>query len=305
MTVAFGVFYFPTDFQLNGLWEPEERTSGPMAMTPVEAAVAAEEREFESIFFPEHTHIPTPRRTQWAGGPALPVEYWHTLDPFVALSAAAAVTRRIRLGTGIAIIPQRDPFSCAKHAASLDFISNGRALLGIGSGWNAEEMENHGSAFEKRWQITRERVLAMKEIWTKETAEYHGRFVDFGPVLAYPKPVQRGGPPVLLGANSPWAIRRVVEYADGWLPIFVPMLMEPDGLVDELRTAAERAGRRFESISLSCLALNSPGGAPPDDFLCKLIDLGFTRIILRVPSVGRDEGLQCLDQYAAIAARLR
>lgn len=301
----FGIFYFPTDFQMNGVWEPEDRTDGPRAMSPVEVAVAAEERGFESLFFPEHTHIPTPRRTEWAGGPMLPAEYWHTLDPFVALGAAAAVTKRIRLGTGIAIIPQRDPFTCAKEVASLDVLSGGRVLFGVGSGWNAEEMEDHGSAFEQRWKITRERVLAMKEIWTREKAEYHGDFVDFGPLLAYPKPVQRGGPPILIGANTTWAVRRVVDYGDGWMPILVPMLMEPGSSIDELRAAAERKGRAFESISLSCYALNLPGGAPPDDFLRKLVDLGFTRIVLRVPSVGRAEGLACLDEYAAIATRVR
>jgi probable F420-dependent oxidoreductase len=301
----FGIFYFATDYQMQGVFEPDDRTSGPLALGPAALAAAAEERGFESVFFPEHTHIPTPRVTQWAGGPILPAEYWHTIDPFVCLAAAAAVTRRIRLGTGVAIIPQRDPFTCAKEAASVDLISNGRLLLGVGSGWNAEEMEHHGSAFADRWKITRERVLAMKAIWTQEKAEFHGDFVDFGPVLSYPKPVQPGGPPILIGSNTKWAVRRVVEYGDGWMPILVPGFMEPDGLLDELWGAAAKAGRSRDSIALSCYALNIPGGAPPDEFLLKLVDLGFTRIVLRVPSVGAEAALACLDEYAEIAARVR
>jgi probable F420-dependent oxidoreductase len=300
----FGIFYFPTDFVLQHLYEPEDRSNGPRAMAITDLAVAAEERGFESLFVPEHTHIPVPRRTPWAGGPALPTEYWHTLDPLVALGAAAAVTTRIRLGTGIAIVPQRDPFTLAKEIASLDWLSGGRVLLGIGSGWNAEEMEDHGVAFRERWKVTRERVLAMRRLWTDERAEFHGTFVDFGPALAYPKPLQAGGPPVLLGAQSAYGYDRVVEYCDGWMPIFVPGVFEPGDGVDRLRAAAERAGRRFESLSLSCYALNPFGGPPPDDFLRRLIDLGFTRIVLRIPSVAAADAIRALDEAAETVARL-
>jgi probable F420-dependent oxidoreductase len=301
----FGIFYFPTDHAMQGIFEPHDRTTGSRAMSITQVAVAAEERGFESIFVPEHTHIPTPRRTPWAGGPALPAEYWHTLDPFVALGAAAAVTSRIRLGTGVAIIPQRDPLSLAKQVASLDWLSNGRVVLGIGSGWNAEEMENHGVAFRDRWAVTRERVLAMKRLWADTRAEFHGRFVDFGPALAYPKPMQPGGPPILLGVQSAYTWARVAEYGDGWMPILVPGLLELGDGLEHLRRAAVRAARPFESISLSCFALSPAGGPPPDDFLRHLIDAGFQRLVLRVASVGRDEGLRLLDGCAAVAARLR
>ena len=300
----FGIFYFPTDYTMQGCFEPEDRTSGSRAMGPAEIAREAEARGFESIFFPEHTHIPTPRKTAWAGGPQLPAEYWHTIDPFVALGAAAPVTSRIRLGTGIAIVTQRDPFSFAKQAASLDWVSGGRLILGIGSGWNAEEMENHGTEFADRWKVTRERIVAMRAIWTQPKAEFHGQFVDFDPVLAWPKPAQQGGPPVLLGSQSKWALRRVVEYCDGWMPIFVPGMMEPSNEVEQLRRLAEEHGRSFASLSLSCFALNPFGGAPPEEFLRRLFSLGFSRIVLRVPSVSADEALCALDEYKTIAHRV-
>jgi probable F420-dependent oxidoreductase len=301
----FGLFYFPTDFALQGVYEPDDRTTGPHAMNIVDVATATEERGFESLFVPEHTHIPTPRRTDWAGGPMLPAEYWHTLDPFVALAAAAAVTSRIRLGTGIAIVPQHDVFNLAKQAASLDWLSGGRAILGIGSGWNAEEMQNHGVAFRDRWKVTRERVGALKRLWTDDCAEFHGEFVDFGPVLAYPKPLQQGGPPILLGVQSRHGFARVVEYADGWMPILVPGVLELDDGLERLRAAAERAGRSYESISLSCYAFSPFGGPPPEDFLRDLIDRGFGRIVFRLPSVEREEGLRLLDDFAGLAGRLQ
>jgi probable F420-dependent oxidoreductase len=301
----FGVFYFPTDFVMHGVYEPDDRTSGARAMSITDVAVAAEERGFESLFVPEHTHIPTPRRTQWAGGPLLPAEYWHTLDPFVALGAAAAVTSRIRLGTGIAIVPQHDVFNMAKQVASLDWLSGGRAIVGIGSGWNEEEMENHGVAFRDRWKVTRERVLAMKRLWSDERAEFHGEYVEFGPVLAYPKPVQAGGPPILLGVQSRYGYARIVEYADGWMPILVPGVFEVGDSLERLRDAAVRAGRAYESITLSCYAFNPFGGSPPDDFLRDLIARGFTRIVLRLPSVERDDGMRILDEYARVARKLQ
>ena len=159
----FGVIMFITDY----------------SMQPVEVAIAAEEREFESLWVPEHTHIPVLRKSEWPGGGPLPKEYWHAHDPFVALGAATAVTRKIKLGTGICLVVERDPITLAKQVASLDLISNGRVLFGIGGGWNAEEMENHGVNFKRRWKIVREKILAMREIWTKDEAEFHGEVVNF------------------------------------------------------------------------------------------------------------------------------
>ena len=181
-----GVFYFPTDYGIDIR----------------ELARAAEERGFESLLLPEHTHIPKSRRTPFPGGGELPKAYSHTHDPFVALSFAAAVTTKILLGTGICLIPQRDPIVTAKCVASLDQLSNGRFLFGIGGGWNVDEMENHGARYETRFKLMRERILAMKALWTQEEAAFHGEMVNFDPVWLYPKPAQRPHPPILLGGDQ-------------------------------------------------------------------------------------------------------
>src|SRR5215510_3238680 len=178
----------------------------------VELARAVEERGFESLFVPEHTHIPTSRRSPWPGGADLPPEYRETLDPFLALTAAATVTERIRLGTGICLVVERDPITTAKEVATLDLLSGGRFLFGIGGGWNREEMENHGTDPKQRFKVMRERVLAMKEIWTKEEPSYRGRFVRFDPIWSWPKPVQRPHPPILIGGSGDRVLERVVEY---------------------------------------------------------------------------------------------
>lgn len=277
----FGVFMFATDY----------------AIQPVELGKAAEERGFESLFLPEHTHIPSSRRTPWPGGADLPQEYWHTHDPFVALSAVAAVTERIKLATGICLIPEHDPIVLAKTLASLDVISNGRVILGIGAGWNVEELEHHGGSFKDRWKVTRESILAMREIWNNEEAEYHGDFVNFDPIWSYPKPVQKGGVPVLMGATSKWAYDRVVEYCDGWMPIVGRTdLKEPLQL---LRAAADRAGRSMDTISLTAF------GAGPNEAQCReLIDMGFTRLVFGLPAAPADKVIPLLDQYAEVARTL-
>ena len=195
-----GITMFPTDYSIR----------------IDELAREAEARGFESLFVPEHTHIPASRRSPWPGGPELPREYWHTLDPFVGLAAAAAVTSRLRLGTGIALLTERDPILTAKESATVDLLSDGRFELGIGAGWNAEEMEHHGTAFKDRFKVMMDRALAIKTIWTQEEPEYHGDFVDFDPIWSWPKPVQRPHPPILLGGesrHSPAAHRS----APGWL----------------------------------------------------------------------------------------
>jgi probable F420-dependent oxidoreductase len=184
-----------------------------------ELGKAAEDLGFESLFVPEHTHIPTSRRSAWPGGSELPKEYSHSLDPFLALSAASAVTRNLKLGTGICLVIERDPITLAKEVATLDFISNGRVLFGIGGGWNYEEMENHGTKPSLRWKILRERILAMKQIWTQDEAEFHGEYVNFDPIWQWPKPVQKPHPPILIGGDGPRTFQRVIEYGDAWLPI--------------------------------------------------------------------------------------
>jgi probable F420-dependent oxidoreductase len=280
---TFGVMMFPTDY----------------AIQPVELAQAVETRGLDSLFFPEHTHIPTSRKSPWPGGGDLPLEYSHTHDQFVALTAAAVATKRIKLGTGICLVIERDPIVLAKEVASLDVISNGRVILGIGGGWNAEEMENHGTAFKKRWKVLRERVQAMKEIWTKDAAEYHGEFVNFDPIWSYPKPIQPGGPPILLGSEAKKGPERAVAYCDGWIPIN----RKPEEVaagVKALREAADRAGRKFESLTLGLFA--APG---KEDAARRVLDLGFTHLIFPLPPAKSDKVLPLLDQYAALAEKLR
>ena len=201
--MKYGCFIFATDY----------------AIRPDELARALEERGFESFWVPEHTHIPASRRSPWPGGTPLPEEYWHTLDPFVALGAAAAVTSRLRLGTGICLVIERDPITLAKEVASLDWISRGRVLFGVGGGWNPEEMENHGTDFTSRWKVLRERIAAMKEIWTRDEAEFHGKHVNFDKIWSYPKPVQKPYPPILMGGAGPHARQRAAEFDGHWMPI--------------------------------------------------------------------------------------
>jgi probable F420-dependent oxidoreductase len=280
---TFGVMMFPTDY----------------AIQPAELARAVEERGLDSLFFPEHTHIPTSRKSPWPGGGELPMEYSHTHDQFVALTAAAVVTKRIKLGTGICLVVERDPILLAKEAASLDFISGGRLILGIGGGWNAEEMENHGTNFKSRWKILRERILAMREIWSKEAAEFHGEFVNFDPIWSYPKPVQAGGPPILLGSEAKRAPERVVDYCDGWMPINSKPEQLAEG-VKALREAANRAGRRFETIQLGLFA--APG---KEDAARRVMEMGFTHLIFPLPPAKADKVMPLLDAYAALSDKLR
>ena len=277
----FGLMMFPADF----------------AMDPARFASAAEARGFESIFFPEHTHIPSSRLSPWPGGGELPPEYSHTHDPFVALAMAAAVTNTIRLATGIALVTERDPILMAKQAATLDHLSGGRLLLGVGAGWNREEMEHHGTVFSDRWKLLRERVLAMKTIWREDEAEYHGKFVDFDPIWSWPKPAQPKGPPVLVGASSKYVFDRIAEYGDGWMPI--------DGRNDELladgvrllREACARAGRDVEAMDLSVFGVR--GSAERVE---ALLALGFQRIIFTVPPESADKVVPRLDRLAELAS---
>src|SRR5215207_7114428 len=214
--VDFGVMMFPTDY----------------AVTPGEIARMAEERGFESLLFPEHTHIPAVRKTDYPGGGELPTEYAHTHDPFVALTAAAAATQRLRVGTGICLVIERDPIVTAKEVASLDQLSGGRFLFGVGAGWNREEMENHGTDPHRRFSLMRERVEAMKAIWTQNEASYHGEHVEFDRIWSWPKPVQKPHPPVLVGGNGPKVLDRVVAFGDEWMPNRVTGLTER---IEELR----------------------------------------------------------------------
>jgi len=262
-----------------------------------ELAKAAEDRGFESLWVPEHTHIPASRRTPFPGGTELPKEYSHTLDPFVSLMAAAAATKRLRVGTGICLIIERDAIVTAKEVASLDLLSNGRFELGIGAGWNVEEMENHGTDFKSRFKKMGEQVKAMKEIWTKDAAQFHGEFIHFDPIWSWPKPAQKPHPPVLLGGESGHTLQRVVDYCDGWFPRGrSPEVILP-GIAD-LKARAAKAGRDMKTISISVFAAK-----PEKATLDKYAEGGVTRSILRLASEPRDAVLAKLDEYAKLLPR--
>jgi probable F420-dependent oxidoreductase len=274
-----GVFYFPVDYGIN----------------IAELARAVEDRGFESLFVCEHTHIPTSRRSPFPGGGELPKRYKHTHDPFVALSFAAAATKKIKLGTGICLIPQHDPIVTAKSVASLDQLSDGRFVFAMGGGWNVEEMENHGARYDTRFKLLRERVLAMKEMWTKEEAQFHGEFVNFDPIWVHPKPKQRPHPPLLLGGESDHTIKRVVEFCDGWFPR--PRGgWEPKAAVERLNKAATAAKRDPRTLSITVFA------APADrQKLEPYRQAGIQRVLFGVPDGNRDEILRMLDETAPLA----
>ena len=273
-----GVCYFPTDYGIDVR----------------ELARAAEDRGFECLLFPEHTHIPKSRRTPFPGGGELPKCYSHTHDPFVASSFAAAATTKIRLGTGICLVPQHDPIVTAKSVASVDRLSGGRFIFGIGGGWNVDEMENHGARYQTRFKLMRERILAMKALWTQEEAAFHGEMVNFDPVWSYPKPAQRPHPPILLGGGSDYTLKRVVEFCDGWLPIARAGFNAKEA-VARLRQAASVAGRDYAMLSISAFA------APPEAaVLDEYREAGIHRAVLAIPDQTRDEILGVLDKYARL-----
>ena len=267
------------------------------AIEPHHLAVEAEARAFESLWFPEHTHIPASRRTPYPGGGDLPREYWHTFDPFGALCAAAAVTRTIKLATGICLLIERDTIMTAKETATVDRLSGGRFLFGIGGGWNVEEMENHGTDFKTRFKKLREQVLAIREIWTKEAAEFHGEMVRFDPIWCHPKPVQKPGPPVILGGTSTHAMDRAIDYGDGWMPIdggvgpdaLGPMLAEFD---------RRRAARGRDRASMTLTIFGAPQRA---EALSRYRDLGVDRAVLIIRPEARELVLPKLDRLAALA----
>jgi probable F420-dependent oxidoreductase len=258
-----------------------------------ELAREAEARNIESLWVPEHTHIPTSRRSPFASG-QLPEQYKHTLDPFVALTAAAAATKKLRVGTGICLIIERDTITTAKSVASLDLLSHGRFEFGLGGGWNAEEMEHHGTEFKTRFKRLEEQVRAMKEIWTKDVAEFHGTYVNFDPIWAWPKPEQKPYPPILLGGESRYTLQRVVDFCDGWFPRGRAPEKVMAGLKD-LTELAAKAGRDMKTLTVSAFA------APPDkSVLDQFAAAGVTRSIFMLPSEPRDKIMPLLDQYAKL-----
>src|SRR5262245_8562480 len=265
-----------------------------VSMKIVDLAREAEARGFHSPYLPEHTHIPVSRRTPPPTGQAeLPEEYRRTLDPFVALAAAASVTERILLGTGIALVAQREPIVTAKAVATLDHLSRGRAVLGIGFGWNEDELEHHGVAMRDRRDVAREHLLAMRALWSDDEASFDGKFVQLAPSWSWPKPVHAGGPPVLMGgAAGPKLFAHIAEYADGWIPIGGAGVREALPL---LRQAMDAAGR--DPASLRVVPF---GTVPSPEKLAYYEDIGITEVVLRLPSAPADVVLPLLDRYAEL-----
>jgi probable F420-dependent oxidoreductase len=271
--VRFGIAVFPTDY----------------AVDPPTIARMVEERGFESLFFPEHTHIPVSRRTPYPRGGELPTEYSHTYDPFVALAAAAASTEKILLGTGICLVIERDPIITAKEVASLDRLSGGRFLFGVGAGWNIEEMENHGTNPQRRFSLMRERIEAMKAIWTQDAASYHGEHVDFDPIWSWPKPIQKPHPPVLVGGNAARVLNRVVAFGDEWMPNRTAGLTER---IAQLQRLAEEAGREPIPVTLS-------GARPDPELIEKGRDAGVHRCAFYIKPADAGETERQLDELTS------
>jgi|SRR5579875_79595 len=257
-----------------------------------ELARIAEERGFESLWVPEHTHIPASMRTLSPAGTPVERHYSACLDPFVGLAAAAMATTKLKIGTGVSLVIQHDPIVLAKEIATLDLISNGRFIFGIGAGWNAEEMGNHGTEFKTRRQLLRERIQAMKEIWTKEKAEFHGKFVNFDPIWSEPKPVQKPYPPILMGGMAPAAMRAAINYCDGWIPI-PGRHPDPLGAIAQFRAQAAAAGRENMPITLFW--------APPDRAkLDQYEKAGVERAIFQLGPQTREELMPKIDQYTRL-----
>ena len=266
------------------------------SMTPAELAVALEERGFDIVWAPEHSHIPVSRKTPFIMGGDLPKRYYDVMDPFVTLTAAAMATKTLRIGTGVCLIAQRDPIQTAKLVASIDQISGGRFVFGVGNGWNQDEMENHGTDFASRHKLARERVEAMKAIWTEDSAEYHGEFVDFGPMAAWPKPVQKPHPPILVGGAFPYSARRAVRYGDGWMPQATATATAPlTEVIPRFRQMTAEAGRDPAAMTIAI------GGQAPDVALIgRYQALDVDIVSTSLPSEKADTILPVLDQWVAV-----
>jgi probable F420-dependent oxidoreductase len=265
-----------------------------LAMSPVDLAREAEARGFDSLYLPEHTHIPVSRRTAPPTGEAeLPEVYRRTYDPYIALAAAASVTKTLRLGTGVALPAQHDVIALAKEIATLDLVSRGRFTWGIGFGWNREEAENHGIPFAQRRDVVREKVEAARALWSAEVAEYEGQHVRFEPSWQWPKPLQQPGPPVLIGAGAgPKAFAAIAAFADGWMPIGGAGVR---AALPELARAMERAGRDPTSLAIVPL-----GVLPEAGKIDYYRSIGCSEVAFRVPSADASEVLPFLDDVARL-----
>jgi probable F420-dependent oxidoreductase len=278
----FGVMMFPTEY----------------AVGPDELAAMVEQRGYESLFFPEHTHIPADRTTPYPAGGELPREYWHTYDPFIALTAAAATTEQLRIGTGICLVVERDPITTAKEVASLDQLSGGRLLFGVGAGWNVEEMANHGTDATRRFGVMRERIEAMKAIWGEDESSYHGEHVDFDAIWSFPKPSQRPHPPVLVGGNGPQVLKRVLAYGDEWMPNAMPDAEALQQRIGDFRMRAAEAGRGPLGVTLYA----APAKAPA---IVAYEQAGVGRYVFLLASTRRDDTEHRLDHLDRVISEYR
>jgi probable F420-dependent oxidoreductase len=269
------------------------------SMQPAPLARAMEERGFESLWVPEHTHIPSSLRSAYPASGGLVRAYYELMDPFLALNTAATVTSKLKIGTGIALITQRDPIVTAKMVSSIDQLSQGRFLFGVGNGWNQDEIENHGTAFESRHKLARERVEAMKTIWAEEEPEYHGEFVNFDKMKQWPKPYQKPHPPIIVGGAFPYAARRAIRYGDGWIPR--DDWLDRDGIevLDKFRAMAKEAGRDPAGLSISTFRV-------PDDLerLKRYRELGIDRVVFSLPAEKDDKIMPILDRWAELRRQL-
>ena len=279
--MRFGVSIFFTDYSI-----------GPAAL-----GRALEERGFESLWAAEHSHIPLSRKSPWGGGGDLPKQYYDVMDPFVTLTAAAAATDKLLVGTGVCLVNQRDPIQLAKLVASIDQVSAGRFLFGVGNGWNQDEMENHGTVFATRHKLVRERIEAMREIWTKSKPEYHGEFVNFDPMMTWPKPVQKPHPPVIVGGAYPYAARRAARYGDGWMPLAGRPTQYGDvfDFVPKFREMLVEAGRDPATFPVSLFS-----SVEDPDTLKRYRDMGIVRAVFSLPAADAETVLPMLDRWAAL-----
>jgi len=263
-------------------------------------ARAAEERGFESLWASEHSHIPAGSNIPYAGAGELPKATFHVADPFVSLAVAAAVTTKIKLGTAVCLVTEHDPITLAKTVATLDFLSDGRFLFGVGGGWNAEEVANHGIPFKSRWKIVRERVEAMKAIWTEDEASYHGEFVNFERIISFPKPVQKPFPPIIMGSANEFARKRAARYCDGWLPVDMRFDDLAAAIVD-LHRKLEEFDRDPERFPVSVLCVDAD---TTPDTLRRYRDMGMTRAIVMATDQSPDAVLARLDTFVDVAAEV-
>jgi len=270
------------------------------SMQPAPLGRALEERGFESLWVPEHTHIPSSRKTPYPAGGPLIRPYYDIMDPFLALNTAATVTTKLRVGTGIALLTQRDPIVTAKLVSTIDLLSGGRFLFGVGNGWNQDEIENHGTVFKTRHKLARERIEAMKAIWTQEEPEYHGEFVNFDRMKQWPKPVQKPHPPIIVGGAFPHAVRRAIRYGDGWIPR--ADRLEKDGIgvvIRQFRDMATEAGRDPASLPISIFRV-------PEEIaglrFCR--EIGIERVVFSLPAEKEDRILPILDRWSELKRQL-